>query len=612
MMRVHFTSGDDSGWAIDEDLRLLRGSLDGVCETSSLARADAVHAVWWQRLLRFSRRDFRGKHVLCYADNAPFHYASGPEFLKARELVTLWIARSREAVAQFSALGIASRFAPYTFDPAVFRPLPPEDAAMRALVAQWRIPTDKYLIANFHRDTEGGDLRSPKLQKGPDAFLEIVAQLHDEGADIHALLAGPRRFYLRTQLARRGVPFTFIGEETDGRDDFGINILPRAMLNVLYNIADLHLITSRWEGGPHSVLESAAARCRVISTAVGIAPDVLAPECLFSGVPDACEIVRRDLRENFLGTFTDTHFQRAHEHHTEPALRRHLVEIYRSLEPLPGASGGAVADVGASLRHLADRVRSCFHSKPKPVPVAILHEPAPGEGAALTALLAHLGEELEKLGCTVTRNALMERGVVLLGTIKDDDFVAGLCARGNLPVIGFLDESAAAGGNHGRPLDDCTICPSLDALDALRKAGALPRRTLILPPPVDPAAGATAANNEPLVIAPGDPWAAGRILRAMAQGQPVLYPADSHYRWLVWFAGLAYASAEELPQKLDTLRAHSAMFARMFPPVASPTAAECLLRLFHVCREILDDDHRNGTPASPDPARAAAGLNAPP
>ena len=184
---------------------------------------------------------------------------------------------------------------------------------IRALVEKWRIPEDRYLIANFHRDTEGRDLTSPKLQKGPDAFLEIVASLYEAGAPVHVLLAGPRRFYLRRALEKRRVPFTFVGEDTGGRDDYGVNILPRQMLNLLYNIADLHLITSRWEGGPQSALESAATRSKVISTRVGLAPDVLARECLFSDIPEACEIVMRDIRDNHLDSHTDAQFKHVSE-----------------------------------------------------------------------------------------------------------------------------------------------------------------------------------------------------------------------------------------------------------------------------------------------------------
>ena len=31
-----------------------------------------------------------------------------------------------------------------------------------------------YLVGSFQRDTEGYDLKSPKLSKGPDRFIEII------------------------------------------------------------------------------------------------------------------------------------------------------------------------------------------------------------------------------------------------------------------------------------------------------------------------------------------------------------------------------------------------------------------------------------------------------
>ncbi len=584
MKRVHLTPGDGAGWAIDEDLRLLRGSLVGEGEFTSLARADIVHAVWWQRLLRFSPRDFTGRHVLCYADNAPFHYASGPEFLKARALVTLWIARSREAVAQFSTLGIESQFAPYTFDPAIFRPLPPDDAEVHALREKWRIPANRYLLANFHRDTEGRDRNLPKLQKGPDAFLEIATQLYREGLPVQVLLAGPRRFYLRTQLARRGVPFTFVGEDTGERDDYAVNILPRTTLNALYQIADLHLITSRWEGGPHSVLEAAGARCNVISTPVGIAPDVLAPECLFESLPEACEIIRRDLREKHLQAFAGRHFQTAHEHHTAPALRRHLVEIYRRLEPRSGAHRGVASTVAAGLRDFAQRVRSCFPTRPHPLDVAIVHQPGGAGGASFDALFAELVGALERGGGTVTRELTPQTNAVLLGEVAPSDpRLKELRTRPELPVIAWPSETKVGALPAGtEPRHDVVILPSIDALDALRRSGLLPPRVLVLPPP--PANDSS--SPDPLVIATGDASAAGRIARALAEGRPVLYPANSHYRWLVWFAGLSYGSAEELPVRHETLRAHPALWPATVPPSDLPSVADRLMRLFHIIREL--------------------------
>ena len=43
-----------------------------------------------------------------------------------------------------------------------------------ALREKYNISQDEYLIGSFQRDTEGVDLTSPKLSKGPDQFIEMI------------------------------------------------------------------------------------------------------------------------------------------------------------------------------------------------------------------------------------------------------------------------------------------------------------------------------------------------------------------------------------------------------------------------------------------------------
>ena len=592
---VHFSEGDDAGWAIDEDLRLTRSALSGRIAETSLVRSEVVHAVWWLRLLPFSRRDLAGKHVLCNADNAPFYYVTEPGFLKAREHVTLWIARSHEAVAQFAALGLESRYAPYTFDPALFRPLPDDDPEMVRLIEKWKIPQDRYIIANFHRDTEGSDLVSPKLQKGPDAFLEIVTRLHEEGAPIHVLLAGPRRFYLRRKLTERGVPFTFVGQDAGAKDDFGVNILSRAALNVLYNMADLHLITSRWEGGPQSVMESAATRGKVISTPVGLAPDILAPECLFSDIGEACEIIRSDIRDNHLAAPIEAQYQRAIGNHTEATLQRHLTEIYDSLPVRPVAVSLSRA-VAAPFRRVARTVSERFRSRASAMKIAIFHEPEKIP-TSRDALLIDLGKEFQKRGNLVTQNRWDSTpDAVLVGQVgKESPLANMLRQQKDVPIIGLFDESVAGSEETLREemdrrssLEACTVLSSVDALEALRAKNLPPRRPLILP--LTENIENVDAGSGPLVVELGNVWAATRIQAALANGKPVLYPKNSHYRYIVWFGGAAYDAAEGVAQKLDSLHADWARFARMTSCVTLPQAAERLLRAFKVCRELMADE----------------------
>ena len=52
-------------------------------------------------------------------------------------------------------------------------------------------------------------------------------------------------------------------------------------LNELYNILDLYIVASRYEGGPQSISECALTKTPIISTDVGIASDILSKESIF-------------------------------------------------------------------------------------------------------------------------------------------------------------------------------------------------------------------------------------------------------------------------------------------------------------------------------------------
>ncbi|MFQ3577568.1 MAG: glycosyltransferase family 4 protein, partial [Verrucomicrobiia bacterium] len=292
-MKVWFSEGDTQGWAIDEDLRLLRAALGGQVTETSLAAAEVVVAVWWWKLLRIPPRRLANRHVIALADNPPFRYIRHPSFIQGAELVDLWVGRSAEAVRQFEVLGLPVVHAPYAVDLGLFRPLQDRSALRARFRKQHSILQDTYLVGNFHRDTEGGPNGGPKIQKAPELFLRIVLGLMEAGLPVHVVLAGPRRHWLRKALGDANVPFTFVGDAGIKGDDYPANILERSELNHLYNVIDLYCITSRWEGGPHSVLEAGAAGCPVISTPVGVAADLLPDGNLFNSVKEGVAAAQR-------------------------------------------------------------------------------------------------------------------------------------------------------------------------------------------------------------------------------------------------------------------------------------------------------------------------------
>ena len=130
------------------------------------------------------------------------------------------------------------------------------------------LPSDKFIVGSFQRDTEGHDLVSPKLSKGPDRFCDYVEKLKKLGKDVHVLLGGWRRQYVINRLTKKGIPFTYLEKPAI------------AKVNLMYNSCDLYVVGSRYEGGPQAILECAATKTPIVSTDVGIADEILHPKCV--------------------------------------------------------------------------------------------------------------------------------------------------------------------------------------------------------------------------------------------------------------------------------------------------------------------------------------------
>jgi len=125
-----------------------------------------------------------------------------------------------------------------------------------------------YLIGSFQRDTEGHDLTSPKLSKGPDLFVKAVLNLYESNKNLKVVLTGKRRQYVINKLKYYDIPFYYF------------DMIDFASLNELYNCLDLYIVSSRVEGGPQALLECGLSKTPVISTDVGLASLILSPDSI--------------------------------------------------------------------------------------------------------------------------------------------------------------------------------------------------------------------------------------------------------------------------------------------------------------------------------------------
>lgn len=148
-----------------------------------------------------------------------------------------------------------------------------------SLRTKYGLPQDTYIIGSFQRDTEGAGIPNgvylPKLEKGPDRFVDFVESLHNKHntkfnatAPITVLLAGWRRQYVINRLNLAGINCIYKELPT------------QAELNELYQAIDLYVVSARYEGGPQALIECGLTKTPVISTKVGIAEQVLPAEAI--------------------------------------------------------------------------------------------------------------------------------------------------------------------------------------------------------------------------------------------------------------------------------------------------------------------------------------------
>ncbi|MAW09540.1 MAG: hypothetical protein CMC23_05420 [Flavobacteriaceae bacterium] len=175
------------------------------------------------------------------------------------------------------------------------------------LLTEFNLQKNKFYIGSFQRDTEGNDLSSPKLSKGPDKFLDVVQYYKEQNEKVEVILTGKRRQYVIKGLEEKGISYRYF------------EMSNFETINKLYNCLDLYVVSSRVEGGPQSILECSITKTPIISTDVGIAAEILSPSSIFSyqeiekANPDT-EYAYKNVQQHLLPTGLEN-FNKMFKHH---------------------------------------------------------------------------------------------------------------------------------------------------------------------------------------------------------------------------------------------------------------------------------------------------------
>jgi glycosyltransferase involved in cell wall biosynthesis len=169
----------------------------------------------------------------------------------------------------------------YWYNPKLWQPLDKNECRKR-----YDLKDDEYVVGSFQRDTEGFDLKTPKLEKGPDLFCNYMERL-SEIKNVHVLLGGWRRQYVISRLENANIKYTYK------------EMTPLSEIQKMYAACDLYLVSSRYEGGPQAVLEASSMKVPIISTSVGMAPDILTKNCIIDVENEIYFPSEGDVKNNF-------------------------------------------------------------------------------------------------------------------------------------------------------------------------------------------------------------------------------------------------------------------------------------------------------------------------
>ena len=267
-MKVYLSNINES-WVVDR-FRDDWYSQNQDISTEDLKKADIIWIIspWlWKKI---PKRHLKNKKVICsiyHIDFEKFDEKEKKEFLERDKYVEFYHVislKTKEQLAKLTKKEIIS--IPFWVDQSIWKSMENK----KDLRKKYGLNESDFLVGSFQRDTEGSDLITPKLIKGPDILLQLVKEMKTTYKNLTVVLTGKRRQYLIKNFEKYEINYKYF------------EMVDIGQVNELYNILDLYLVTSRVEGGPQAILECAITKTPIMSTDVGVASEILSKESIFN------------------------------------------------------------------------------------------------------------------------------------------------------------------------------------------------------------------------------------------------------------------------------------------------------------------------------------------
>lgn len=280
---------DGYNWSVDKDkenveyfLKLNDHKISNIFHCSHLfcLRYDVLlktQFIWVKILKKFLR--FK---IITFITNDIRLYKQ--KFSKLKNIVDLWVAPSKKIYDFLKREGVNLSLIPfYVCNKEFFFLNKSKEEICNYLKLNYNKVKGKLIVGSFQRDTSSENLKKPKWQKNPDLLIRILRDLPKD--QFVLLLAGPLRHYVVNKCEQYNLPYLYYGDFSyikNNQVDILINNHPSDAINLLYNLSDVYIVSSRSEGGPKAIIEASLTKTLIFSSNVGFASDFLHKDLIFS------------------------------------------------------------------------------------------------------------------------------------------------------------------------------------------------------------------------------------------------------------------------------------------------------------------------------------------
>lgn len=264
-----FTNKANEKWVVDR-FRSEWISENKHLNTNNINKADIVWLIAPWKWKNIDIEVLKSKKVVCtihHIDESKFSNDDIKEFLKRDEIVDVYHVPSestKKTLIKYTNKEVKAL--PFWINTNIFF----EISSKNEIRKKFSIAEESYVVGSFQRDTEGQDLITPKLSKGPDIFLKNLEILKEKKQNIFVLLGGYRRQFVERGLVDLNISYKYFKKPSIKK------------INLMYNCLDLYIVSSRVEGGPQAIMESAITKTPIVSTKVGLAEEILHFESIYS------------------------------------------------------------------------------------------------------------------------------------------------------------------------------------------------------------------------------------------------------------------------------------------------------------------------------------------